>query len=646
MIKQAPHNTLLYPAAIILSFLIIITSCLLSYWPGLDGIFLVDDYPNLEALAYNGGVTDLASFKNFVFGNISGAGGRPIAMLSFLLNDQHWPSQAESFKYTNLMIHLLCGMLLLFLCYRFSMILLQDERQASFVSLLTCAIWLLHPFNVSTTLYVIQRMAQLATLFTVAGSLFYCHGRVLYEQNRKRGIIYMTTGVALFGLLATLSKENGVLLIVYILVIETTVFHNYRKDVLQKYWFWIFIYSPLAILFLYFAFNGFLVSSYNYRDFTLFERLLTENRILLDYLHSILVPHLFGNGLINDDIIISKGLFDPITTIFSIAINIALVVAALHFRKRQPVFSLAVLWFYGGHLLESTFISLELYFEHRNYTPMMGPLFAVVYYATVFSRSVDRKLVKITLLAFPVVIAIFSSVLTYKSSVAWSHPGSLFRIWAHEHPDSLRAQRIYGQFLAVNGKPQEAIPILENTYGKYPHDISLLLETMSIRCRYNLAPRHAMVDVENAVSTSKFTDGVVPITKSFVDTIVKGKCTSFNLDDAITLLGYIEKIKNINLNSNAYAQILFLHSDLYVLKKELAPAIELLDLAHKYQKNNPAVPIRQARLLASAGLYDEAIRYINIAKEVDRNRRPFTASKLAFLEEMEMKILEAKKQAS
>jgi len=627
----------IYNFSILISLILITGGCVLVYWPGLDGIFLVDDYPNLSALSNNGGVTDLRSLLAFVFGNEAGAVGRPLSMLSFLLNDQYWPASAESFKYTNLMIHLLCGMLVLLFCYRLSRILRNREPTAIYIAMACAALWLFHPLNVSTTLYVIQRMAQLSMLFSLIGILFYCQGRLLTNTDIKRALILVTCGVTIFGLLSVLSKENGVLILVYILVLEATIFNNLAKPKLLKYWFWLFIYAPLGVLFLYFAAKGFYLNSYEYRDFTLTQRLLTENRILLDYLHSVLIPHLYGSGLINDDIIISKTLFDPFTTIISVLINASLLICAIYFRKKQPVFSFAVLWFYGGHLLESTFLPLELYFEHRNYMPMVGPIYALIYYLYQLSFYVKREPVRRIAVAFPILLVLFSAFLTHKSAMIWSTPGTLFSVWVYEHPNSLRAQRIYGQFLGINNQPELAIQTLNSTYQKFPYDVSLPMEIINLGCRYNIETPYSLDDINNLVKTAKFTDGILTLANTLVDNIVNNKCENYDIYDAIKLLAAIETIPNIERQKKTFAKLLFLHSDLYVLARQLTPAIELLDRAYKYQRR-PAIPIRQATLLASAGLYEEALRYLDVAKSADQDRKILAPSELPQLLEFEARI--------
>ncbi|MCH8265293.1 MAG: hypothetical protein IIC10_07825, partial [Proteobacteria bacterium] len=80
---------------IALLVLLLITTWI--YWPGLSGPFLLDDYENLNPLGAGAGVMDLQSMLTFVFGNHSGPSGRPVAMLSFLIDGQNWPPYVASF---------------------------------------------------------------------------------------------------------------------------------------------------------------------------------------------------------------------------------------------------------------------------------------------------------------------------------------------------------------------------------------------------------------------------------------------------------------------------------------------------------------------------------------------------------------------
>ena len=101
-----------------------------------------------------------------------------------------------SFKYTNLMIHLLVG---LGICWATLKLLLRvlgydENRGNAWIAVLSTGFWLLHPFFVSTTLYVIQRMTQLAALFSIYGIAAYLHGRLLLLGKVAAGYAWMLGG--------------------------------------------------------------------------------------------------------------------------------------------------------------------------------------------------------------------------------------------------------------------------------------------------------------------------------------------------------------------------------------------------------------------------------------------------------------------
>ncbi|MEZ5497755.1 MAG: hypothetical protein R3F25_13200 [Gammaproteobacteria bacterium] len=87
----------------------------------------------------------------------------------------------------------------------------DKESFARNVALITMAFWLLHPYFVSTTLYVIQRMAMLPTSFVLLGLFFYLKGRDEKYKNSKKSYFYIFRAICLY-FLATLSKENGIIL--------------------------------------------------------------------------------------------------------------------------------------------------------------------------------------------------------------------------------------------------------------------------------------------------------------------------------------------------------------------------------------------------------------------------------------------------
>ncbi len=188
-----------------IAWITLITATVFAYWPGLGGPFVLDDFGSLGALGNRGGVVDWASFVAFVFGGDAGPTGRPLALLSFLVDARDWPAESWPFKRTNLIVHIVCGILLYALTTNILRVLKVSRSRIFWVSLSLTGLWLLHPFLVSTTLYAVQRMAQLSTLFVFAGMLAYLKGRVLLAEKPARAYWIMSLSIGCFTLLAMVS---------------------------------------------------------------------------------------------------------------------------------------------------------------------------------------------------------------------------------------------------------------------------------------------------------------------------------------------------------------------------------------------------------------------------------------------------------
>ena len=134
-------------------------------------------------------------------------------------------------------------------------------------------------------------MNQLATLFTLLGLLCYAEGRLCMLRG-ERGLAAAIAGTCAFGLLGALSKENGALTVAYALLIEFTCFRfdaaPRERRSLQAF-FWLVVALPIALFTLYLALHPAYLS-YSRNGFTLSTRLLSEARVLCDYLVWIFVP--------------------------------------------------------------------------------------------------------------------------------------------------------------------------------------------------------------------------------------------------------------------------------------------------------------------------------------------------------------------
>src|SRR5690554_3255144 len=467
------------PATLLIT---IICAASAIYWPGIQGGFLFDDFPNLDAMGALGGVTNWETFHAFVFSGWSGPSGRPLALASFLLNDNTWPSQAPWFKQTNLYIHILCGLLLcwstLLLARNFKTL---SEQQAQWIAVLTCALWMLHPYMVSTTLYVVQRMAQLATLFSLAGIVLYLHARLQLAQTPKRAYFWMTFAVGAGTVLATFSKENGALLPLLILVIEFCL-PKQGKPAWQ--WRAVFLWLPsIAIAVILARYINFADNPWPNRNFNMIERLLTEARIICEYLLHLFVPRIEGNGLYQDGYVISRSLWQPVTTVPAIVFLAGLLGFAFWARRKAPMISLAILFFFAAHLMESTVVGLELYFEHRNYQAALFLFLPLAWYCIILTQRF--KLLPVIAMA---VLLILTSMTWLRTSL-WGDNLRLQNYWAVSASNSPRAQSWLAIQIFEQGRINEGLDFLEQAQQNLPDSSLLTMQWLLQRVVYGLADK-------------------------------------------------------------------------------------------------------------------------------------------------------------
>jgi tetratricopeptide (TPR) repeat protein len=445
----------------------------LAYYPGLAGPFLLDDLGSIKALGDYGGVVDWETFKLFVLGGGAGPTGRPLALLSFLVDGNNWPTDARPFKRTNVIIHLANGVLLGVLVRQVLKCLKIRETDVRWIALVTAAAWMLHPFLVSTTLYVVQRMAQLSTTFMFAGLALYLHGRSLLVVNTRKAYVTMSIAITVFTFLAMISKENGILLPVLVGVIELTVVASQGQQLrtLNRYWVWLFILVPTIVIGLYLGerlLRDNFLQIVPPRDFSVYERFLTQGRVLMEYLQHWLFPKLYTTGVFQDHFLKSTGLFAPPTTALSFLFHGAVIILAFVKRRQLPLFSLAVLFFYASHLLESTVINLELYFEHRNYGAtafLLLPLIELGY------RRLNSRSFAIAAVFFLLLLASF----TRFSATVWQSLPSMIETSALKAPTSARAQSQYAKLLFLLGDHDKAVETIDRAIENIPEDDPLLL---------------------------------------------------------------------------------------------------------------------------------------------------------------------------
>src|SRR4051812_32137111 len=93
------------------TFALILVLAWTAYWPGLSGGFLFDDFANLPSIGAYGPIDNATAFWRYVTSGAADPTGRPLALLSFLVDARSWPADPWPFKRTNVLLHLVNGLL-------------------------------------------------------------------------------------------------------------------------------------------------------------------------------------------------------------------------------------------------------------------------------------------------------------------------------------------------------------------------------------------------------------------------------------------------------------------------------------------------------------------------------------------------------
>jgi protein O-mannosyl-transferase len=484
----------------------------LVYWPGLQGGFLFDDYPNIID---NQGVqphdAGLPSLVRAVLASPASDFKRPLASLSFAANylvtglDPYW------MKLTNLGLHLLNGLLVFLLARLLLRSVPSDDQRlySSSVATLIATGWMLLPINLTSVLYVVQRMESLANLFVLLGLIGYVISRrrmlglpsiagstpTLLRRSElgsgrfsssTRNFILCLISVTIPTIVGTLAKETAVMLPLYALLIEWNLFRFCKPQEVSAVpqngeaksrhrdnriiGLFVSVLILPMIMGLVWLLPGIMKpETWATRDFTLGTRLLSEARIVVDYIAWTLLPTPSVLSFYHDDFQISTGLLTPWTTLASVALLAALITLTLWLRTRKPLTALGIALFLGCQLLTGTILPLELIYEHRNYFASFGLLLTVVPLLAV-PRAFPLALPRWVLLAG---LMLCWATLTGLTAHAWGNPLRLAEDLAARAPQSPRAQYELGRTYIIYSRYDPASPFTQLVYAPLERSAAL-----------------------------------------------------------------------------------------------------------------------------------------------------------------------------
>lgn len=528
------------------------------YAPGIHGPFIFDDITSIS----NNPLIQVQQLdaKSLYSASTSGHSGplkRPIPMLSFALNYYFAGGyDSTTFKITNVVIHCINAFLVFMLCLQvFKRISSINQNNgnantafwfASAVSLL----WVLHPINLTSVLYVVQRMTSLSTLFSLSCIILYLAARnqsITKPFSWRIGSLFFASLVSLT--IALFSKENAILIPLIILLIELTLYSSEKPSALfnalskrsrQLVFGGFFILGLLALAWsIDYASGGF-----NGRPFTMLERLLTETRVLCLYLSLIIIPRINEFGLFHDDIALSTSLLSPWTTITSIIFIASLLATAFYYRKKNPLFSLGIGWFFIGHLLESTFFPLEITHEHRNNLPSIGIILAMV--SLIPSSLLSSK----KMIAILTAIALILGGTTWLRAKQWASYSSLAYYESSHHPNSPAIQALLSNAANQTGHADIAIQAINKAMELDPKETAYAIYSQKTLSLYGKPiPAELQEKTLNRIKSNRLTPSTLLALSQIANCLTKKPCLPLRHNYIEWMNAVIQKAPN---NANYY----------------------------------------------------------------------------------------------
>lgn len=308
---------------------------------------------------------------------------RPLLLMVFATEWHLWKEWTPGWHAVNTGFHLADTVLLF-------MIILALFRNRT-LALFTALIFLTHPIQVETVVYVNSLGDSLSVFFMFSSIYLYLKYRLSQKPAAVSPLYYAS--IAMFPL-ALLSKESGILLPCFIGICDFIIL-NPQKTFLQRVLIILRSIWPFALMaavyILLRATKLNFVNTFNfYNEDTEFTsspwlRLINFFQVLQIYFGLIFFPYdLRVERLLE----VPKTFFQP-AVIFGSVVFSGLITAAFANWKKRPLITFGVLWFFIGLILTSNlFVAINaLVYEHFLYVPLIGIALIVVWLSIQYAQK-------------------------------------------------------------------------------------------------------------------------------------------------------------------------------------------------------------------------------------------------------------------
>jgi tetratricopeptide (TPR) repeat protein len=399
------------------------------YAPALSGPFVFDDI----SLPY--GTPGFRDALRFWIGGV-----RPLLMFSYWVNYRFSPAP-DGFHVVNLLCHLLNSLLIFCIARK----LVRPDSSDWLLPAFAAAVFLFHPIQTEAVSYVAGRSESLSVLFFLAAFAVFLY--------RRTPVISWKIAIAvllLFGA-AAVTKEHTLVLPALLLLTDYYWNPGFAFGGIRRNW---RLYVPIALG----AAGGLVLvarllsrkgtAGFGLKDFTWYQYLFTECRAFFVYLRLLVFPA--GQSL-DWEYPISRNILDH-GAIFGLAAILALVAAAIYFRRRYPLASYGVLVYVLLMAPTSSFVPIkDPVAERRLYLPMIGMLLVAI--AALARIRVDRRKLAAALCG----IVAMLGFLTYRRNQLWASEIALWEDAARQSPGRQRVLSQLAHTYLTNHRCLDAI---------------------------------------------------------------------------------------------------------------------------------------------------------------------------------------------
>jgi len=442
-------------------FWIMVVVTAIIYYPSLQAPWYLDDIP---VIVQNPMIRNLGESLGTVFQ------ARGPAVSSFALNFYYGGLDPFGYHLVNLSLHLCCG-------YIIFLLLRRVERNGVLLPALGALLFIAHPLQTQAVTYVVQRMAILAACFFLLSLYLFVRAR----ERLTAGVSFAAPGhlsfylAAIFaGSFAFLSKENTVVLplVLYLFVRLLLPPANDSRRLLLSL-------LPLAALSLILVAVRLLLPLSSGQTLAKLagishlpsanvlsplHYLVTEFVVLWIYIRMLVLP--YGQAL-EHGVDIATSLLEW-RHLFAGAGLLLLGFLAVKIRRRQPLITAGIAWFFLTLAVESSVIPLDPLYEHRLYLPMFG--FVLVLLGLMRRLPGSRSSAVVLL-----VMVISCLLLSWQRNRLWADPIAFYQDNLAKTPGNERVLTDLSLLLQGDGQSAAAEKLLLQALESHPDYIPAMM---------------------------------------------------------------------------------------------------------------------------------------------------------------------------